>query len=31
MENMKESVDLTSEEIGNADDFNLLIIQKRDE
>ena len=31
MENMKEAVDLASEEIGNADDFNLLIIQKRDE
>ncbi len=31
MENMKEVVDLASEEIGNTDDFNLLIIQKRDE
>ena len=29
MENMKEAVELASEEIGNTDDFNMLIIQKR--
>ncbi len=31
MENMKEVVELASEEIENTDDFNLLIIQKYDE
>ena len=29
MENIKEAVDLASEEAGNADDFNMLIVQKR--
>ena len=31
MENIKEAVELASEEIGNTDDFNLLIIQKRND
>jgi len=31
MENMKEAVELASEEIGNADDFNMLIVQQRND
>lgn len=31
MENMKEAVELASEEIGNSDDFNMLIIQKHND
>lgn len=31
MENMKEAVELASEEIGNSDDFNMLVIQNRND
>lgn len=31
MENMKEAVELASEEIGNTDDFNMLVIQNRND
>ncbi len=31
MENMKEAVELAAEESGNTDDFNMLIVQKRND
>ena len=31
MENMKEAVELASKDIGNTDDFNMLIVQKRND
>ena len=31
MENIKEAVELASEDIGNTDDFNMLVIQKRND
>jgi len=30
MENIKEAVELAAEEAGGTDDFNMLIVQRRD-